>query len=155
MYKSQQKENTYLPIVLFSNPTGTRTLIPFLDEIEKPYFELPTYIVADAGYGSEQNYHDILSNRKREALIINMYLKEQKKKHKQSQFNADNWQYDKETEPFMRNVLDLHINLYEMIVQTSNVRSKSTNAKTRLFGMPIPFIMYKSERRQQSKNHGE
>jgi len=86
---------------LFSNPTDTRTLIPFLDEIEKHYFELPKYIVADAGYGSEQNYHDILSNRKREALITyNMYLKEQKKKYKQSQFNSDNWQYDKETDTY-------------------------------------------------------
>jgi transposase len=80
---------------LFSNPTDTRTLIPFLDEIEQHYFELPTYIVADAGYGSEQNFHDILSNRKREALITyNMYLKEQKKKYKQ------NRQYDKETDTY-------------------------------------------------------
>ena len=86
---------------LFSNPTDTRTLIPFLDEIEKHYFELPPYIVADAGYGSEQNYHDILSNRKRDALITyNMYQKEQKKKYKQSQFNSDNWQYDEETDTY-------------------------------------------------------
>ena len=63
MYKSQRKGNTRLPIVLFSNPTDTRTLIPFLDEIENHYFVLPKHIVADAGYGSEQNYNDILSNR--------------------------------------------------------------------------------------------
>ncbi|MBB5150344.1 hypothetical protein HNR36_002764, partial [Ureibacillus thermosphaericus] len=54
---------------IFPNPTDTRTLIPFLNEIEKHYFPLPKYIVADAGYGSEQNYEDILSNRKCEALI--------------------------------------------------------------------------------------
>ncbi len=65
---------------LFPNPTDTRTLIPFLDEIEQHYFELPKHIVADAGYGSEQNFSDILSNRNREALITyNMFLKEQKK----------------------------------------------------------------------------
>ncbi len=86
---------------LFSNPTDTRTLIPFLDEIEQHYFELPKHIVADAGYGSEQNFNDILSNRKREALITyNMYLKEQKKKYKQNTFNPDNWQYDKETDTY-------------------------------------------------------
>ena len=80
---------------LFSNPTDTRTLIPFLDEIEQHYFELPKHIVADAGYGSEQNYDDILSNRKREALITyNTYLKEKKKKYKQNQFNTANWHYD-------------------------------------------------------------
>ncbi|PKR82357.1 transposase, partial [Heyndrickxia camelliae] len=33
---------------LYSNPTDTRTLIPFLDEIEQHYFELPKHIVADA-----------------------------------------------------------------------------------------------------------
>nr|WP_304218233.1 IS1182 family transposase [Fredinandcohnia onubensis] len=86
---------------LFSNPTDTRTLIPFLVQIEKYYFELPKHIVADAGYGSEQNYDDILSKRKREALITyNMYLKEQKKKHKQNEFNPDNWQYDEETDTY-------------------------------------------------------
>lgn len=86
---------------LFSNPTDTRTLIPFLDEIEQHYFELPKHIVADAGYGSEQNYDDILSNRKREALITyNMYLKEQKRKYKQNEFNPDNWHYDEENDTY-------------------------------------------------------
>ncbi len=87
---------------LFSNPTDTRTLIPFLDEIEQYYFELPKHIVADAGYGSEQNYDDILSNRKREALITyNMYLKEQKKKYKLNEFNSANWHYDEETDVYI------------------------------------------------------
>lgn len=86
---------------LFSNPTDTRTLIPFLDEIERNYFELPKHIVADAGYGSEQNYNDILSNRNREALITyNMYLKEQKKKYKQNEFNPDNWKFDEESDSY-------------------------------------------------------
>ncbi|MFS0639254.1 transposase, partial [Mesobacillus foraminis] len=86
---------------IFPNPTDTRTLIPFLNEIEQHYFELPKHIVADAGYGSEQNYDDILSNREREALITyNMYLKEQKKKYKQNEFNPDNWQYDEVADAF-------------------------------------------------------
>ena len=69
---------------IFPNPTDTLTLRPFLDEIEANYFTLPQYIVADAGYGSEQNYDDILTNRKREALITyNLYLREQKKKYQQ------------------------------------------------------------------------
>ncbi|WP_440706253.1 IS1182 family transposase [Heyndrickxia oleronia] len=87
---------------LFSNPTDTRTLIPFLDEIQNHYFVLPKHIVADAGYGSEQNYNDILSNRKREALITyNLYLKEQKKKYKQNPLNPDNWQYCEETDTYI------------------------------------------------------
>lgn len=86
---------------LFPNPTDTRTLIPFLDEIEQHYFELPKYIVADAGYGSEQNYDDILTNREREPLITyNMYRKEQEKKYKQDEFNTRNWKYDEETDTY-------------------------------------------------------
>lgn len=87
---------------MFSNPTDTRTLIPFLDEIEQYYFELPKHIVADAGYGSEQNYDDILSNRKREALITyNMYEKEKKKKYKQNPFHTDNWSYDEKHDTYI------------------------------------------------------
>lgn len=55
------------------------TLIPFLDTIEDNYFELPKSIVADAGYGSEQNYEDILGNRDRTPLITyNQYRREKK-----------------------------------------------------------------------------
>ncbi|WP_342468433.1 IS1182 family transposase [Ureibacillus sp. FSL K6-3587] len=87
---------------IFPNPTDTRTLIPFLNEIEKHYFPLPKYIVADAGYGSEQNYEDILSNRKCEALIpYTMYEKEQKKKYKQNPFHPDNWMYDEESDTYI------------------------------------------------------
>ncbi|WP_212922312.1 transposase, partial [Ornithinibacillus bavariensis] len=44
---------------VFPNPTDTRTFIPFLNTIEQKFFSLPKYIVADAGYGSEQNYEDV------------------------------------------------------------------------------------------------
>ena len=86
---------------IFPNPTDTLTLTPFLNEIEQHYFDLPKHIVADAGYGSEQNYNDILVNRKREALITyNLYLKEQKKKYKQNPFNTANWTYDEESDTY-------------------------------------------------------
>ncbi|RCW62149.1 IS1182 family transposase, partial [Saliterribacillus persicus] len=87
---------------VFPNPTDTRTFIPFLDNIEKNYFTLPPYIVADAGYGSEQNYEDVVLNRKRIPLITyNMYRKEKKKKYKQDPFNVMNWEYDQESDAFL------------------------------------------------------
>ena len=46
-------------------------------------FRLPEYIVADAGYGSEENYVDIIENRRLTPLITyGMYLKEQEKRYK-------------------------------------------------------------------------
>ena len=86
---------------VFPNPTDTRTLIPFLDNIEENFFELPDYIVADAGYGSEQNYQDILKNRNRIPLITyNQYRKEKKKKHKDNAFHVDNWEYDEKNDMY-------------------------------------------------------
>ena len=82
---------------VFQNPTDTRTLKPFLDNIEANYFELPKYIVADAGYGSEENYVDVIDDRGREALITyGMYRKERTRKHRNDPFNKENWKYDDE-----------------------------------------------------------
>lgn len=86
---------------VFPNPTDTRTFIPFLDKIEQDFFELRTYIVGDAGYGSEQNYDDVVSHRKRIPLITyNQYRKEKKKKYKQDPFQVSNWMYDAEEDAF-------------------------------------------------------
>src|SRR5690625_4390233 len=87
---------------IFPNPTDTRTLIPFLDKIESQFFKLPEYIVADAGYGSEQNYEDILKNRGRIPLITyNNYIKEQKRKYKKNKFNTANWKYNAEDDYYI------------------------------------------------------
>ncbi|HEX7065963.1 MAG TPA: IS1182 family transposase [Bacillales bacterium] len=87
---------------VYPNPTDTRTFIPFLDHIEKHFLELPQYIVADAGYGSEQNYEEVMENRKRTPLITyNQYRKEKKKKYKNDTFNAVNWEYNEEGDYFI------------------------------------------------------
>jgi len=63
---------------IFANPTDTKTLTPFLNRIKENYFKLPKHIVADAGYGSEQNYEDILSKRNCIPLFTyNQYRNEQ------------------------------------------------------------------------------
>ena len=59
---------------VFQNPTDTRTLIPFLDSIEENFFELPEHIVADAGYGSEQNYEDIIERRRKRSIRTTLFM---------------------------------------------------------------------------------
>ncbi|CAC8333616.1 truncated transposase for IS1272 [Staphylococcus aureus] len=62
---------------LFQNPTDTRTLIPFLTMIQNTFGYLPEYIVADAGYGSEQNYMAIIDDFNKTPLITyGMFLKD-------------------------------------------------------------------------------
>src|SRR5690606_13261405 len=86
---------------VYPNPTDTKALIPFLDDIKTNYFELPEHTVADAGYGSEQNYDAILTNRDRIPLITyNQYRKEQKKKRKTAPFQVSNWAFDKESNSY-------------------------------------------------------
>lgn len=87
---------------VFPNPTDTKTLIPFLNTIEENFFELPKYIVADAGYGSEANYEYILSDKECVPLIpYGMYEKEQTKKYKQDSFKTNNWVYDETSDSFV------------------------------------------------------
>ena len=58
------------------------------------FFELPTYIVADAGYGGEENYQAVLEDHERIPLITYaMYHREQKEKFKQNPFLPENWSY--------------------------------------------------------------
>lgn len=80
---------------IFQNPGDTRTLGDFIKIIEEMNGDIPEYIVADAGYGSESNYEMIIDEFERTPLIpYNMVLKEQKKKYKENIFNSANWKYD-------------------------------------------------------------
>src|SRR5690554_1030639 len=118
---------------VFPNPTDTRTFIPFLDKIEKHFFDLPDYIVADAGYGSEQNYHDVLENRNRTPLITyNSYRKEQKRKYKNDPFKTDNWEYNGEHD-------------YYVCPNGQKLTFQSFFNRTDRYGFTREFRVYQSE----------
>ncbi|WP_412097265.1 hypothetical protein [Carnobacterium maltaromaticum] len=68
---------------IFPNPTDTRILRPFLTTLKERFFNLPPYILADAGCGGEENYQAVLTDHERIPLITYaMYYKYQKKKFK-------------------------------------------------------------------------
>ena len=118
---------------VFPNPTDTRTLIPFLDTIEENFFELPELIVADAGYGSEQNYQDIMENRNRTPLITySQYRKEKKKKHKNNAFHVDNWEYNKDEDTFICS-------------NSRKVRFSHHSKRTDRYGFTREFKVYECE----------
>jgi len=81
---------------IFPNPTDTRTLIPFLESIQT--LDFFKYIVADAGYGSEENYEAIIDEFDKVPMIpYGMYYKEKSKAYKNNPKHRDNWTYN-ETE---------------------------------------------------------
>ncbi|GHU82838.1 transposase [Spirochaetia bacterium] len=81
---------------IFPNPTDTRTLKPHLKRQKKRFGMSPKAVIADAGYGSEENYQ-YLENRKSAAVIkYAMFQKEQTRKWKADIWKVDNWRYDAE-----------------------------------------------------------
>ena len=75
---------------VFSNPIDTKTLLPFLEAY--PH-DLKT-VVADSGYGSEENHLRLDEKGVNHLIKYAMFDKEQKKGYKQSARNLANWYYD-------------------------------------------------------------
>lgn len=82
--------------------TDTKTLNLFLDSFLEQHNELPEYIVADAGYGSEENYtyiNDVL--HKMSLITYASYHKENKKTYRNNPFMVDNWCYLEEKDTYI------------------------------------------------------
>jgi transposase len=83
---------------LHQRPTDTRCLKPHLEKVKDSLGKLPQTIIADAGYGGEENYA-YLENEKVEALVkYSTYHKEKSKAWKKDISKIDNWQYDEATD---------------------------------------------------------
>ncbi|WP_041591901.1 transposase, partial [Tetragenococcus halophilus] len=85
---------------IYPNPTDTQTLIPFMNtfpESVKP----STYVVADAGYGSQENLEFLESSPWTGIVKYGMYEKEQKRKYLQSEKNLANWTYIQEENAYV------------------------------------------------------
>lgn len=79
----------------FPNPTDTLTLIPFLNGFKHRYDKLPAKAVADAGYGSEENYEFMEKNRIEAFVKYNYFHKEQTRAFKNNGFLVQNLYYNK------------------------------------------------------------
>lgn len=76
--------------------TDFTTLEPHLESFENTYKKQSKQVVADAGYGSEENYQ-LLENKEVDFFIpYNMYRIEQTRKHKKNLFHAQNLYYNTE-----------------------------------------------------------
>ena len=86
---------------LHQRPTDTRCLIPHLEKVKAFLGKLPKTVIADAGYGGEENYA-YLEQEEREALIkYNTFHKENSRSWNQDVSKIDNWTYRQETDTWM------------------------------------------------------
>lgn len=88
-------ENQFITdFALFPNPTDTLTLIPFLNSFLDRYHRLPSAVVADSGYGSEENYH-FMDKAGMEAYVkYNRFHLEQRPRYKPNPFHHDSFHYN-------------------------------------------------------------
>ena len=78
----------------YQNPTDTRTLIDFLDRFKGQHNKQSTEIVADAGYGSEENYEYLEQEEVEQYVKYNYFHKEQKRKFKTDPYRVENLHYN-------------------------------------------------------------
>ncbi|APR27987.1 IS1182 family transposase [Pediococcus acidilactici] len=82
-----------LDYALFSNPTDTQTLVPFLTQLH--CLNSFDQIVADAGYGSEYNYTTIIDQLEKQPIIpYTTYEKERSRKYRNDPTRSRNWEYN-------------------------------------------------------------
>lgn len=77
---------------IFQDRADQKTLMTFLDEFNSLYGRYPKTVVADAGYGSYDNYFYCLDHNIEAYVKYTMYSKEKEKKYQGNEFNKKNWQ---------------------------------------------------------------
>ncbi len=79
---------------LYQRPGDTKTLIPFLVRYKEYTGEYPEIVMADAAYGSYDNYWFMLKNQMQLYAKYTMYAKKNDPKFKKKVFNPLNWKTD-------------------------------------------------------------
>ena len=95
-------ENRYIVgFTIHPNPTDTKTLIPHLNHLEEKLGQLPENIIADAGYGSEENYEYLEEKKLGSYVKYNKFHWEKKKKNRENPYLTNNLPYVPETNSFV------------------------------------------------------
>jgi transposase len=83
---------------IHQRPTDTRCFIPHLEKLASTSLPMPQTVIADAGYGSEENYVYAVGDEKEprfDFLIpYGSYVQEKTRKYKNDIKNAKNWTYN-------------------------------------------------------------
>ena len=151
-------ENQFITdYALFSNPTDTLTLIPFLNSFPDRYGHLPSIAVADSGYGSEENYRFMAEAGMEAYVKYNRFHLEQHPRYKPNPFNHDNFHYNA-AEDYYVCPMGQHMTR----IGTSHLKTssgyRSENARYRAQncnGCPLRGLCYKAkgDRRTIEVNH--
>ena len=95
-------ENQFITdFALYPNPTDTLTMIPFLNSFMERYHHFPSIAVADAGYGSEENYR-FMEEAGIEAYVkYNRFHIEHRPRYTPNPFHSDNFYYNEDEDYYV------------------------------------------------------
>jgi transposase len=85
---------------IHQNPGDTLTLIPHCDWFSGAFNRLPGRIIADAGYGSEENYEYLLKHGVDAVVKYNTFRFEKTKKFRENPFRKENMPFDSKKDEF-------------------------------------------------------
>jgi transposase len=144
---------------IYQNPTDFRTLPPHLNQYTDLYKGSPDVVVADAGYGSEENY-EYLENAQIEAFVKYPYFhKEQKSKGKipsREAFYSKHLYYNEQGDYYICPMGQKMEKRYEVKTTKKSgfVQIASVYQAKRCTGCPLRGACYKAkENRKIEVNH--
>ena len=79
----------------------TSTLVDNLEKFKMLYKKYPNRVIADSGYGSEENYEYLKEKEIDGYVKYNYFHKEQKKSFKKELYRVENLNYDKERDEYI------------------------------------------------------
>lgn len=86
---------------IYQNPADTRTLPDFLDGFKEQYNRYPKEVIADAGYGGEENYDYLEREHIENYVKFNYFHKEQQHSFKLDLQRVENLHYNEEDDYFV------------------------------------------------------
>ena len=86
---------------IHQRPGDTSCMKPHLEQLKELHGKLPENIVADAGYGSEENYEFLESEPIEHFVKYNTFHKEKSKKWQKDATRVQNWYYVKERDEYI------------------------------------------------------
>lgn len=87
-------------VTVHPDPTDTKTLKAHLDHFRQMYGIDPEVVVADAGYGSAENYQDLEARGATAYVKYNTFDREQKRKRNDSAVDNTDFVYDADTDSY-------------------------------------------------------
>ena len=150
-------ENQYITNYgIFWQPNDWGTFIPYMTSFSDRYGVQSEKVVADSGYGSEQNYAWMETNRIEGYVKYNMFHAEEKKKRKDNPFLVHNLYYNEEDNYYVC-PRGQHLEHIEDVRSTSNLGYVSVISKYRAqncAGCPFRGLCHKAKgNREIEVNH--